>query len=131
MDRLGNDFDIPRDALACERLVLNQFGKAAARHVVHGKVMPTLALADIVDRDNIRVLQAGRRLRFGAKTLHEYITGKFSEEQRLDRHDPIQAPLPRPINDPHPTARDFFDQLVITETMRMWRGGAGGSRRWK
>jgi hypothetical protein len=33
----------------------------------------------------------------------------------LERHDPTRMPLSRPINHAHPTASDFFENLVIPE----------------
>jgi hypothetical protein len=36
-------------------------------------------------------------------------------QNALERHDPARMPLPRAINYAHPTASDFFENLIIPE----------------
>ena len=74
---------------------------------VHGDERLPQRLADFVDGDDARMVQAGRRFRLalepGAKTRR----GEGGTRQHFDRHDPVQPVLSRPIHHPHPAAGDF------------------------
>ena len=44
----------------------------------------------------------------------------------LQRHDAVEAELPRPKNHAHPAARNFGEQLIVAEGMEFYDQGRGG-----
>jgi hypothetical protein len=90
-------------------------GKAGAGDIFHRVEIAILLLTDRVDRDDIPMRQLGRRFRFAAKTLNLAFGGKVPVQDQFDRNGAVQRQLPSPIDDPHPAAADFFQQLEIAQ----------------
>src|ERR1051325_1726415 len=82
--------------------------------------MPAVVLADFVDGHDVRVIQPRRRFGFRVKTLLQRRRGQLPGENHLQCDGPIEAYLPRAIDDAHPTTRDFFEQFVIAEITDAW-----------
>ena len=122
LNRFGNGLHVRRRFLGRERFVPDQLRQVLPLHILHREVMLPRFLADFVNRNDVRMLEAGGCLRFHAEALDERLAGQFAEEQQLDRDDPVQAFLPRLIDDPHPAPRDFFEQFVVAENAWDKRG---------
>ena len=68
VDRLGDDLDVTRRPLRRERPLRDEGRQVAAVDQVHREVVLALMLADLVDRDDIRVLQVGGGFRLAEKS---------------------------------------------------------------
>jgi len=77
--------------------------------------MLAFVLAHLVDSDNVRMLQAGHGLRLGLKTLYGIHRLKTFQQKHFHGDDAVQACLARAIDNAHPSARNFFQQLIVTE----------------
>lgn len=77
--------------------------------------MHALLFTRFVDGDDVAVFQTGRGLGLRLKPFDRRFVGELGVGDDLDGHDPVQAPLPGPIDDPHPSPRDSFEQLVVIE----------------
>ncbi len=71
--------------------------------------------AHFVDADNVRMLQTRGGDRLRAEPLHELRRRVRSQTQHLDRHNPVQAPLPRFEDHAHAAFTDFLQQLIVAE----------------
>ena len=72
-------------------------------------------LTDFVDGNNVGMLETGRRLRFGLKSLEGPGGSNGAPNHKLERDDSIQALLPRPKHHAHPTVRDLLEQFIIAQ----------------
>ena len=80
--------------------------------------MLPVALADFVDRDDVRIVELRDRLRLRVKTRDIARARELPRADRLHRDEPLQTHLPRTPHHAHPAARDFLDQFVIAEPPR-------------
>jgi hypothetical protein len=107
--------------------IRNPPGEAAALDQFHREVVPALVLADLVDRDDVRVVEAGGRLGLGLEALD--VTGRreLAGEDHLQGDGTVEAHLPRPVHDAHAAAGDDFQQFVVADVAdRRPRHGSGG-----
>ena len=74
-----------------------------------------MALADLVNRDNAWMLEAGSSFRLPAKSLHVQFCRPSSQTNYFERNGAIEAFLPRPINYALTTPANFLQQLVVAE----------------
>jgi hypothetical protein len=81
-----------------------------------------LVLADLVDRDDIRVRKAGRRLGFSLEALDRVRRRHCAGADELERDDAVEAHLPRLEDHAYATACDFLEQFVITEVAQPCAG---------
>ena len=72
------------------------------------------------------MLETRGGLSFDPKALDKRLARQFAEKQQLERDDPVQTLLSRSIDNPHPAARDFFEQFEVAQ--RAWdeRGRGNG-----
>ncbi len=82
-------------------------------HKPHAEVTRTLALTDIVNRNNARVIQAGGRFCFQAKTPQVRFRCPMAHPYDLKRDGAIKAFLPGAINHALSATTDFFQQFVV------------------
>src|ERR1041384_3933535 len=115
MNRFGDNAQVTRGLAGRQRTIDEHFREAFALDIFHGEVVLALDNADFVDADNVWMRKRGGGRSLGAKALHKVGTGERAEEQHLHRHDSVEARLARFVNDAHPAAGDFFDQLVLTK----------------
>src|SRR5688572_11587622 len=59
---------------------LEEMRQGVAFHVFHREEMLSVVLPDFVDGDDVRMLQSGGGLGFGAEHSDEFVTGKFAEQ---------------------------------------------------
>src|ERR1043166_4974973 len=82
--------------------------------VFHAKErQPIFTLTDLVDRQNVRMIEARCRFRFASKSLERFTRIGMVGPNSFKRHDPAGMSLPRAVNDAHPAAPDLFQYLVI------------------
>jgi hypothetical protein len=72
-------------------------------------------LADFVNGDQVRMMQAGHGLRFPLEAGQIIYRSRTAKEKHLDGDNPIQADLPRSIHDAHAAVGDHGEELVVTE----------------
>ena len=95
--------------------LVQAFRQAGAVDQLHAEEMLRLVLADLEDRHDAGVVQLSRRLRLLPKPLHRFAGGQLPGQDQLDGDQPVQSPLPRPVDDPHSPAGDLRQQLVVAE----------------
>src|SRR5215472_16407337 len=95
-------------------LVLSHVGEAAALNQVHREVQLPTVFTHFVDRNDVRMVQAGRCLCLPLKTSDECFIGKLATQENLDRHLPVKTQLSRAIDDSHASTGKFFQKFVTT-----------------
>ena len=91
--------------------------QTAARDVLHGKEVATVLLADGVDLDNVRVVEAGRAPRLAQESLDVVrILGQMLAED-LDGDETVEGLLVRLVDDPHAAATELGNYSVMTDTV--------------
>ena len=61
------------------------------------------------------MVEVGRRLRFVLEALHVQRRRQLAGQDHLQRHDAVEADLPRLEHDAHAAARDLLQDLVVAE----------------
>ena len=92
----------------------------------HGKELPAVRLANLIDGSNVRVIQPGGRLCLGLEPLHHARTGQFARRNHLEGHLPVWTPLARAEDNPHPATGNFVEQFIAGElaTAKQLRAGS-------
>ena len=75
------------------------------------------------------MVETGGRFRLGAKALHVVGRRQRTGQQHLEGDAAIEAFLPRPKDDAHAAAGDFFEIAVIAEVAHGRHGGNNTSQR--
>ncbi len=89
-----------------------------------------LVLAHLVDRHDVRVVQGGGRLGLGAEAGDVDRGRQNAFEDHLQRHDSVEARLPRLVHDSHAAPCDLFQEFVVAEVAdRGHRAGIRSRRR--
>ncbi len=99
----GTDLDgNGQSALDGERSAFeDQLLEIAALDVLHDDVMTVAILANVVDADNVRMVQVGRRLGFAVETRQESLIVCASLIQHLDSHRAPQHDVLSPVDCSH------------------------------
>ncbi len=106
--------------------------KATAVHELQGEIRPTLGLADLIDLNDVRVLQACDGLGLDAKTGAAPRVGLRAREHHLQGDDAVQVDLTGLVNDSHAAAAQRGEDLVARDLDDRRRGGGRArSRRRK
>ena len=79
-------------------------GEAAAGKILHGDVSVALAEAAVVDLDHVRMAQSSHRFRLAQETLPLVRPGIGAGQQHLQGDGPVEAQVPRFVDDPRPAA---------------------------
>jgi hypothetical protein len=87
-------------------------GERSTLHLLHDDEVGALELAPVVDVDDVRVRQAGGRLRLTAEPLDEVGVGGELGEQHLDRDLAVEQEVARGEHVGHAAASDPFVDLV-------------------
>src|SRR4030095_4426606 len=77
--------------------------------------MQFFGAADLMDRDDVRVLHARRVLRLAPEAFDELARRPRAGARQLKRNVAIQAALERAVDDAHPAFADLFEQFVVAE----------------
>ena len=104
-----------RGGLACLVPAGEMRGEVAALHQAHGEKMRAVHEARLVQRDDVRMIQlrgcGDLRLEPQPRLGRRQVAGL----NHLQRHDAVQADLPRAINHPHAASRQLGENLVVAE----------------
>jgi hypothetical protein len=87
----------------------------AALNELHAEVALAIALADLIDRDNARMLEAGGSFRFAAKALQVLFSTPRTKTNHFERYSTVETFLMRAINYALTTAPNFLEQFVIAK----------------
>ncbi len=80
----------------------------------HDEEHVAVDLVGAVDRDDVRVRHGAGGARFAKKTLAHGGVGREVLGERFDRHEPLEPPVAREIDDSHTAAPDHFLDRVVT-----------------
>jgi len=87
--------------------------QAARLEELHRKEKLPVVLADLVNGHDVRMVETRHHLGFVAEAPH-IVSGPGA--QQLERDEPMQALLLRPVHRAHPTTAEFGQQLVVGES---------------
>src|SRR5438046_8134857 len=114
--RIGNGAGQLGDQFRCVtdryRFALRDGIELSALHQSHAEVTGAVALSDLVNRDDARMVQAGGGFCFETKAFHVCFCRPVSETNHFERHNPVQTFLSCSINYALATASYFFHELV-------------------
>jgi hypothetical protein len=82
------------------------------RQVLHDDVVAAVRLAAVVDRDDVGVVEAGRRRGLAAEALHELGVRRVWLGQHLDRDLAVEQPVVAEVDARHATGAELAAQLV-------------------
>ena len=100
------------------RLVGEERGEIPPRHEGHDEIGDPLALADVVNRHDVRMRELRRGLRLTREAPADgWIVGQLGG-QYLDRDDPVEAEVARAVDDGHPAASDLPLERVLLSDRR-------------
>jgi hypothetical protein len=71
--------------------------------------------ADLVDRDNVRMIEASDGFGFDPKALQFFLTGQLAGQDHFQSDDSVQPGLSCSINHAHSAASDFLQQFIAGE----------------
>ena len=97
--------------------------------VLHRDVVRALGLAAVVDRDDVRVGEAGGVPRLAAEALDELLVARVPVVEDLDCHAPAQLLVGSEIDVRHPARAELAGDLVAAVEERVDDGVAGGHGR--
>ncbi len=112
-------------------LVVQALGEGTAFHEIHDQVGNTVLLPDVVDANDSRVVESGRR----ACLLEEALPGGAEMESahpnELDRHRPLEVGVVGAVDDAHAAASQLAEQVIASEGTgdgHLRQGRFGGGR---
>ncbi len=125
MDGASDEGDQPSRGLRVGAQRRGPVREAAALDPLHTKVIAALVFADLVDRHDVGMLQAGGGLGLVTKAFHFLGGGKPAFPDHFQGDDTVQADLPRPIHHAHSAAGNLLLQFVVAETTARTRQRGG------
>ena len=84
-------------------------GEASTLDQLHAEVTVPVMAAHLEDRDDVGMVQVGRRLRFLTEPLLILVGHQCPGPKHLEGDQPIQAPLAGSEDDTHPPAGDLLN----------------------
>ncbi len=90
---------------------------------LHRDVPDACFLAEIVDRHDVRVVEAARRVRLAAKAvdhLDRVLAGELVLADRLQRDDALDHRIVGFVDDAHRAAADLAPDLVLADVVDVW-----------
>ena len=78
-----------------------------ALHVAHDEEDEAARLADAMDRDDVRVREAGRRARLAQEPLARRVGAREVRRQHLDGDVAVELHVAREVDDPHAAAAEL------------------------
>jgi hypothetical protein len=93
---------------------------------LHGEVVDATLTADGMHLDDVRVIQAGRRLRFVVKALQVPRVYQGGKGQHFQGHAPPQRHLLRLVHHSHAALADLAQDAEIAQRFAQRRDGRRG-----
>ena len=90
----------------------------------HRQIQLAVALARLVDRDHVRVVERGRELRLAQEAAAEALVAGELGSNQLQRHRALERDVERAVDDAHPAAAD--DRLDPVAAEHLARGQRRG-----
>ena len=87
--------------------------------------MPALVFADLVNGDDIRMVQVGRRFGFGAETGDLILVREITGAHELEGNEAVETDLAGAIDDAHAAPADFLQQFVVADVANAFRRPSG------
>src|SRR5262249_42738567 len=107
--------------------------QVGAVYIFHDEVVVPARFAEVVDRDDVRVLQARQRAGFTDKTLGEGRVVAGLVRQDLQGHEAVELDLPRLVDRAHAAVADQPDDFELREMrgefFHRWRREPAAARR--
>jgi hypothetical protein len=122
VDRPGERLHQPGRARRRQGRAVEFLVEAAAVRVLHDKERPAGGFADLVDLDDVRVLQAGRRLGLDLEPGPFLGPGVGARQDHLQGRQAVEARLPGPVDDAHAAAAHHVEHLVARDGRRRLLG---------
>ena len=98
-----------------KRLAADQMLQGFAFEVLHHDEGATVVLTNVVNRANVRMIQAGRRLCFAAEAAEQVLVSSDIFWKKFERNEAAQAGVFGLENHPHSAAPKFFDHPVMRD----------------
>ena len=81
--------------------------------MLHGEKRPAVVFADLMHRDDIRMIQFGRRLCFTREPGFRGLVVAQSIGQKLQRYPPLEGRILGQVHFAHTADADILDNLVV------------------
>ena len=111
---LDRVFDRPS---GCERAAVHLLAQRVPFEQLRDDERDALMNARVMDRDDIRVIQAGGGARLPFEAPLPIRVARERRRQHLDRHLPVQVWIPRPIHLAHRAGAERTENLEPTESI--------------
>jgi hypothetical protein len=115
MHRLRDGLEVSGGSLGGQRLIPHQFRQRASLDEVHREERLAIALANVVDGDNVGMLQRRSGTGLGSKSLQEVVAAELAERKQLESNEAVQVKLPGLIDGAHAPLGNLFQHLVIAK----------------
>ncbi|MFN7915380.1 MAG: hypothetical protein U0Q55_08565 [Vicinamibacterales bacterium] len=122
---LFDDAQLPPDGE--RRVLLDGLGQRLARDVLHDDVRPVLVIADVEDRDDVRVAQLAGRPGLALEAF-THLGRVDAVAQQLDGDQAIDGGIASDIDGAHAAPADRFHDFVLTD-VHVRAPSPGGSGR--
>ena len=95
-----------------QRAALHEIAQRSAADQRHGQVGDALGHLEVVDREDVRVVELGERLRLSLEPLDEALVLEQLRRQRFQRDLTSERLLHGSVHDRHAASAEAFDDLV-------------------
>ncbi|MEO6800159.1 MAG: hypothetical protein ABI178_09500 [Rhodanobacter sp.] len=116
-DRAGDQGNESRALAELSLQRRNALGQVAAFGELHAEVRKPGVGADLVDRQDTRVIEAGHQLGLAAKTVERIPRFQPPGQQHLQRDLAVEIGLPGAIDDADTTTVDLTEQVIATDDL--------------
>jgi hypothetical protein len=114
-NRLGRLGDEAGGRAGVVGVAVDQGHEAAAGHELHGEVGLAVVLADLIDRDDARVVEQGDSLGLVLEAAELVVTGEESGLDHLQRHGSVERDLAGLVHHAHAAASELASDLVVAK----------------
>ncbi len=115
VERAGNLSPILKHLRRRQRTFFQSLGQRLSLQVFHDNEINSVVGADIVQRADIGMIQAGNNFGLALEALPPGRVVSKMRGKNLDSHSPVQARVSRPIDFPHSTGAQRSDDLIGTQ----------------
>jgi hypothetical protein len=96
-----------------QRAALQEVTQVLAVDVFHGERVEPIAVAEIVDRDDVRMIEPGQGLGFAGEARREGSIAGHLRRQDFDSYQTIQLGLPRLVHRSHAALAEQCQELQL------------------